>query len=435
MASTLSFTIPRGVRKVGDRFRSLFPEAGALASFANQCALFCFFLFGSTSLCALVRACPWAHSVSDLSRAVEQFPGDRFMRRLRASILRRYKGEVDPADFCFAVDDTSNPKYGRFTYRCGHWRDSKKPFLGQKVLVVVLVDIKRGFALPLAFAFAVKKTEPDYKSMPDLALGLFDDILAAGFPKLDVASDSWFDSAAFMLGLHRLGLTYAGEIKSNRVLRGSASPKVPWRKMPAFFAGRTRRAVRAKLEHPSHKKRRGRKSQRFMVEETVMIRKYPHPVKVVAVYNRRNEKKAFAYHLSTDRLMSGARLWLLGRARWNIEVMFRDLKQNLSFGRLPCTRKAGSDLAVAIPFAILVTLRLEPELWGLSKDDRRTIGTKVAEIREQALSQSLAVLMGRPGSKLAERLRARRAPERLRQKPRLKPAGGRARPASVGAQA
>jgi hypothetical protein len=420
----LSFTVPGGVRKVHDRFRSIFPTTGALAAYANQCALYCFFLFGCTSLCALARSCPWSRSVSDLSRAVEQFPGDRFMRRLRASILRRYKGELRPEDFVFAVDDTSNPKYGKFIYRCAHWHDSKKPVLGQKVLVVVLVDARRGIALPLAYAFAIKKTEPDYKSMPDLALDLFADILASGFPKLEVTCDSWFDSTAFMRGLKSLGLVYAGEIKSNRVLKAGASPKVPWRKMPDFFEGRPRRGVRAKAEHPSHRRRRGRKKMRFIVEETVMIRGYPDPVKVIAAYNRRRDKKAFAYHLSTDKLMTGARLWLLGRRRWCIEVMFRDLKQNLSFGRLPCTRKAGSDLAVAMPFAILVSLRLEPEIWGFAADDRRPIGALVAEIRERSLTQSFAVMLGRPDSPVTERLRARRDPARLKRKPRCKPAGG-----------
>lgn len=431
----LSCIVPRGVRKVCDRFKSLFPATGALASYANQCALFCFFLLGSTSLCALARSCPWTHSVSDLSRAVAEFPGDRFMRRLRASILRRYKGQVDPADFCFAVDDTANPKYGRGIYRCAHWYDSKKPVFGQKVLVLALVDVKRGFALPLAFAFAIKKTEPDYKSMPNLALDLLDDVLAAGFPALDVTCDSWFDSTDFLLGIRSRGLTFAGEIKSNRLVKAGASPKVPWRKMPDFFAGRPRREVRAKLAHPSQRRRRGRKKMRFFVEETVMIKRFPAPVKVIAVYNRRHDKKAFAYHLATDRLMSGARLWLLGRARWSIEVLFRDLKQNLSFGRLPCTRKAGSDLAVAIPFAILVTLRLEPELWGFSPDDVRTIGAKVAEIRERALAQSLDVVLGRPESKVAQSLKTRRATERLKRKPRVTPAAGRGRHGSVAAQA
>jgi hypothetical protein len=430
----ISFTVPGGVRKVSDRFRSVFPTSGALSAYANQCALYCFFLFGSTSLCALARSCPWSRSVSDLSRAVEQFPGDRFMRRLRASILRRYKGELTAEDFVFAVDDTSNPKYGKFIYRCSHWHDSKRPFLGQKVLVVVLVDARRGFALPLGYAFAVKKTEPDYKSMPTLALDLFTDILAAGFPKLEVTCDSWFDSVAFMLGLKALGLVYAGEIKGNRVLRAGASSKVPWRKMPDFFAGRSRRGVRAKADHPSHRRRRGRKKMRFIVEETVMIRGYPEPVKVIAAYNRRRDKKAFAYHLSTDKLMSGARLWLLGRRRWCIEVMFRDLKQSLSFGRLPCTRKAGSDLAVAIPFAVLTSLRLEPEIWGLEANDRRPIGAKVAEIRERSLSQSFAVMLGRPDSRLVERLRARREPSRLKRKPRCEPAGGQVKAETLVAQ-
>jgi hypothetical protein len=238
-----------------------------------------------------------------------------------------------------------------------------------------------------------------------------------------------------MAGLRRLGLTYAGEIKSNRVVRGGASPKVPWRKLVDFFSGRTRFEVRAKLDHPSHKKRRGRKEMRFFREATVVIRCFDAPVKVIAVYNDRRVGTPFAYHLSTDRLMSGARLWLLGRARWNIEDMFRDLKQNLSFGRLPCKGKTGSDLAVAIPFAILASLRLEPELWGLDANDRRTIGAKVAEIRERVLTSAVDVVVGRPGSALVKRLRARRAASILKQNPRVKPAASRVRSESVAAHA
>ncbi len=407
------------------------PKTGALAAYANLCALYCFFLFECTSLCELARRCPWSRSVSDLSRAVAAFPGDRFMRRLRASILRRYKGTLDPENFVYAVDDTSNPKYGKLIYRCSHWHDSKRPIFGQKILVIALVDARRGFALPLAYTFGVKKTDPDYKPMTELAVNLLSDIVDAGFPKLEVTCDSWFDSKEFMLGITRIGCVYAGEIKGNRVLRASASPKVPWRKMPDFFAGRSRREVRAKAEHPTHRRRRGRKKMRYMIEETAMIRGYPQPVKVIAVYNRRREKKAYAYYLSTNKLMSGARLWLLGRWRWNIEVLFRDLKQHLSFGRLPCTGKAGSDLAVAIPCDILVSLRLEPEIWGLAADDKRTIGAKVLEIRERSLSQSIGIILGRPDGRLAGRLRARRDPQRLTRKPWSKPAGSKKSPQTL----
>jgi IS4 transposase len=64
-------------------------------------------------------------------------------------------------------------------------------------------------------------------------------------------------------------------------------------------------------------------------------KKYPKMLNALAVYNRRNGKNAFAYYVSTDLKMIGARIWEITRARWKIEWMFPDLKQNLSFGSLP----------------------------------------------------------------------------------------------------
>jgi hypothetical protein len=108
------------------------------------------------------------------------------------------------------------------------------------------------------------------------------------------------------------------------------------------------------------------------------------------------------------------------RQSFTRQVMFRDLKQNLSFGRLPCAGEAASDLAVCMPFAILVSLRLEPALWGLSDDDKRTIGAKVADIQEHCLAQSLAKIIAKPLSPLIKRLQARRSEDWIKRKPRNK---------------
>ena len=87
----ISCTVPAGIRKVADRFKDIGDDR--FLNYSNQCAIMCLFLFGLTSLSDVARDCPWSHSVSDLSRAVQGFSGNRYMRRLRSSILRRYKGK------------------------------------------------------------------------------------------------------------------------------------------------------------------------------------------------------------------------------------------------------------------------------------------------------------------------------------------------------
>ena len=143
----------------------------------------------------------------------------------------------------------------------------------------------------------------------------------------------------------------------------------------------------------------------------------------------RRDKKAFAYYVSTNRLMSGAEIWALARSRWAIEVLFRDLKQNLAFGRLPCIGKEAADLAVCIPFALVVSLRLDnPEIWGLNPSEVDALGTKIAKIRETGFQKALNIITNNPEHRIVSRLRARRLQGRLNRKPVNKPAAGYSRP-------
>lgn len=391
------------------------------------CAFFCMALYNCKGLSELARTCPWSPSVSDLSRAIGGWNSNRFMRRLRASILRRYAGKLNPADFSYAIDDTANPKYGKGIYGSGRWGGSGGQYNGQKILVVVLVDRKRGIALPIHYAFARKEgIDPDFKSMPSLAIDLLKDCVAGGFPPLPVTCDSWFDSKDFMKELEAIGLSYDGEIKANRKIKGSPSPNVKWQKLKPFFTGEERKSVLAKPYGERRKRRkRGRKKQKYIVEKVVMISGIRHPVKMIAVYNNRRDTKAFAYYISTNRLMSGAELWALARSRWAIEVLFRDLKQNLAFGRLPCTGKEAADLAVCVPFALIVSLRLDdPAVWGLDKANDDAIGTMLAKIREASLNKAITLISSNPKHRTVERLRARRQAERINKKPVNKPAAG-----------
>ncbi len=272
----ISFTASKEIRKWCDRSKDLFSDLGI--NFKFQCALYGYFLFGASSLSEFSRLCPSSYSVSSLSRAVAKFRPNRTMRRLRASILKRYPN-MNPDDFCYAVDDTSNPRYGKTIFRSGRFGGSGGVYNGQKILVLVLVNIKEGFALPLAYSFiASKNSDPEnYTPGHQVAIDLFSEILESGFPQLPVTADSWFDSHEFMLNLQSIGLNYCGEIKSNRKVMGMSYRL--WKSLKSFFKNKNRKKT---------------KKKKFYSEELLMIRKFIHPIKCIALFNNRSDKKAFA---------------------------------------------------------------------------------------------------------------------------------------------
>jgi SRSO17 transposase len=329
-----------------------------MGNYTNLCALTAYYFLGCENLSELARTCPWSTSVSELSRAIQDFNGNRFMRRLRASILKRYKDQpLNANDFVFAIDDTSNPKYSEKAYRCSRWKSSNGAYTGQKILVIVLVDIKREIAIPLHYIFASQKKDPEYKPLLEHAIDLFKEILNAGFPPLLVAADSWFDGVDFFSQLKSIGLEYAGEVKGKRLVKTNPGPNVRWQYLPKTFKDRQRVRLYTRLDSAKVKSRK--KRAKCGAEAVIKIKNFRQPLKCVAVYNARNSKQAFAYYASTDVTLTGARLWEISRARWKIECLFRDLKQFLSFGKLPSSSKEAADLAVCIPFLIYTSLRLD----------------------------------------------------------------------------
>ena len=76
------------------------------------------------------------------------------MRRLRASILKKLQKDLNANDYCYAIDDTINPKYGKHVFGNGYWGKSNKTTVqGQKIMVLVLVNKKTGYALPIHYFF------------------------------------------------------------------------------------------------------------------------------------------------------------------------------------------------------------------------------------------------------------------------------------------
>jgi hypothetical protein len=335
--------LPEGIRKVSDCYKAIYAAEGV--GFANMTALFTYFLFSSTSLCELARMHVNSPSVSELSRAIQSFPGNRFMRRCRSSILNKYDGELNVDDFVLAIDDTDNPKYGKSIYGCGNWVAKHSAYFGQKVLVISLVDMRRAIAIPLNYAFLVNKGHPDHENAIKKVIGLLDIQITEKWPKLNVVADSWFDSADLRLACMERGITLVTEIKVNRLGRQNVGRNVKYKRLSDHFSNPKYEV----MANPFKKNPgRGRPKLKFTESKILQLRTIKTPIKIVAVYNRRTDSEAFAYYATTDREMPGAKVWKIFRARWCIEVLFRDLKQHLSFGKLSCNSKEAADLAVCL---------------------------------------------------------------------------------------
>ena len=417
----LSCTVPSGVRKIADRYKDIFTSESG--NYTTLCALLYYFLFGLEGLSELARTTAWSSSVSELSRSVHLFNANRYMRRLRQKIFRHYDGKLDPHNFVFAVDDTSNPRYGKKIFGAASWTSSTGPFFGQKILVVTLVDKARKIALPVAYAVLLKKTDKDYQKAHDVATNLLEEVCDRhAFPKLPVTTDSWFDSAEFMEELEKRSFTFVGEIKSNRKVKTNPSPFAKWGSLKNIFDGKRRIRARTCFDIANLVKRK--KKGKCLAQTRLFIRKRNKALNAIAVYNRRNGKDAFAYYASTDLSMSGTTIWEISRSRWRIECLFRDLKQNLSFGRLSCKGENASDLAICIPFLLITSLRLDDleEVWSLANADALSVGECVRRIREMHLSHSITVLVNRDDPDLKNRIKARRSLTTLNRKPVLKAA-------------
>ena len=398
----INIRVPQGIRKVADQIKNIFLDSPHFG-YNNICSLLVLFLFDLENLSELGRNSPWASSTSELSRAVQSFEPNRFMRRLQKSILRRYKGKINADDFCLAVDDTDNPKYGKGIFRAGNWKSSKGKYFGQKILMIVLVDIKRGIALPLSYEFLAKKDDPDYQLAFDVAIRLLQELFELGIPKIPLVADSWFFSADFATKLKNMGIDFIGEMKSNRKVKKTTQHSECWSSLLKLFAG-------------LKKKKFGKKKAVKWYQECLLrVKKIDFKLRVIAVYNNRKERNPFAYYASTNSEISGARILKFYKARWKIECLFRDLKQWLSFGRLPCRGENAAHLAVCLPLALIVSLRLDsPQGWGLDKRD--SIGKMISIVRENSLEKSLDFLVHNKESKLVDDLRARRDRSRVNKK-------------------
>jgi hypothetical protein len=391
--------VPSKIRKVYFLFKDIFTLQGF--SYEESCAILTYFFLGCHTISDFVRRYPWSPSVSSMARALQNFEPNRFMRRNRTQVLKKMS-TCGHGDFCYAVDDTANPKYGSSIFGSGSFHSSSGPYFGQKVLILVIVDLKTRRAYPISYVFLTGKTDPQHIPGPCRALDLIQEAIHFGFPPLPVAADSWFDSKEFIEAIKNLGCAFAGELKGNRLARPNINPKTARKKLGQWFEG----LQRVRLSQTKFQKRKEKRGKAFS-HKILFINGSNDPLQIIAVYNRINGVVPFAFYATNDPSMTGAKLWRYSRARWAIEVLFRDLKQSLGFGKLSAGGEGGAHLAVCIPLILLTSIRIHSkEIW--ESEGGESAGIIIKRHREKAFSQAIDTLVENPSSLRIIQLRARR---------------------------
>jgi hypothetical protein len=416
----LSFVVPPLARTIADRYKDVLEPV----PFPLLCAYIASFVWNSGSFADFVRAAPWTSSLSTMSLGLKEFSDvylNRAMKRLCWSVLKRIK--KNQSEWIFVFDTTANPKRVAGLRGRGNWATSSgNVFDGRNLVVLTVVNTKTGHAIPVAWAPCIKSKDDavNGKSAWELVLELLDSVVALNFPKLPIAGDSWFDGVPFLEELNKRGFTFNIELKSSRKAKSNISPNAKWESLATQLENSKKQAVEVgtkEIETITP----GLRGKKFVAAKLLWIRqskvdvngnKPEMRVQVTAVYNHASDKKPFAFYATNDRSQSSVWQWQMARWRWNIEVLFRDLKQELAWGKLACESQEGNNAAIVIPFLIIAYIRLEINL-----DNDKSIGTILTKERQANTIQSIEFIMNNPKHGLLVKFKNRMNPERACLKP------------------
>jgi SRSO17 transposase len=407
----IAVSYPKLVRDVCEDYAHLFRNTAL--KFAPLCAVTAIALFGIDSLCEGARVLPNTPSVSTLAQALKDFDAKKFLTRARAIFLATYASDEMQERVIYVVDDTPIPKAGKNNYAAGYWSTSShQKYHGQKVLVLAAVDTVTGAAFPLSFRFALKSDVDGYKPAGELVVDLLDEILNAGLPKKPLVADSGFDSKDLIAACVERGVHLYVEMKCNRKVRHATARTIPKKKLSTYFRNGERTPVTLKIHGQERK-------EKYICTKHAYINGYSSPVKVSAVFNKRCGFNVHGYFLTTDMSADGSKMWEMSRHRWAIEVLFRDMKQHFSLGKLRGRSRQDAESSICIPFILVLNIRTsQMRTAGAMRLSRlETIGTVVTRIKFESLSKSIKLLSSPPQEKLRRRVAARRSPQRIDKKP------------------
>jgi len=162
------------------------------------------------------------------------------LRRQRLALLRQALGETP---FILCLDETGDRKKGHTTDYAASQYIGNLHTLANGVVSVNAYGLLGTTTFPLLFR--IFKPQPRlkpgdaYKTKPQLAVEIIEELLALGFRFSVVLADSLYgESGPFIAALHRLGLQYVVAIRSNHgvwMLPGQRIRQTRWRPFERVF--------------------------------------------------------------------------------------------------------------------------------------------------------------------------------------------------------
>jgi hypothetical protein len=324
------------------------------------------------------------------------------MKRARASIIRKLGSsiETDPERFRIAFDSTENPRRISGLAHCGNWASSNGSiFFGLNIMVLALVDTKTGSAYPLMWARCQKKgSNQNHKRGWQLVIDMLSQLRVEGFTNVTVVGDSWFDGNAFLEALVSMKVRFVIEAKSTRryhINESSNSIRLRADKMLEDAKKEaTQVGTREKQIEPGLKNARYVSRVYGFIQLDVKTKK-AMKLQIVGAFNHPREKSPFSIYISNELLKPSTWHWGSARARWNIEVLFRDLKQLLSWGQPPFETSEGALMTLTLPLLIVNALRLsDNEKLGIEFLSSSSLGAKLSYLIDENFCDTIDKIIG-----------------------------------------
>jgi hypothetical protein len=382
------------------------------------------YVAGCRSLNDFTRSYPKSMSVSSLCEAIAKFDPSHIIKRLRKRALKRILQSDNPSeDFIFTVDDTDNLKYGKYIHGIGRFnKHGKISYQGQRIIFLVMTDRKTGRVFPLAYQFCTNQNTSDHIPGCERVILMLKELKENGFPShIPLVADSWFAGDKFVNQLTQEGFTYVLEAKRNWYCK-SYDNGTNSKYYPLTVLSKQKKKERVSFTlYPSNSRLRRTRSyqQKTFVGR---FRSFKKSARIVCVYNQNGQstKEPFAYYFTNAKEKSAEWVITRMRERWSIEVMFRDLKQNLLFGKHSLRGATGAHLSVCIPLMLYDELSEQSET---TEQPNCTLGYQLKKLRaEMERRTETQLIEGRhfkqkvSGISLKELIEIRRSLERINKK-------------------
>ncbi len=168
---------------------------------------------------------------------------DWSVEALRAARLELTRQALRERPFILCIDETGDRKKGHTTDYVAHQYIGNVHTLANGVVSVNAYGVLDTVTFPLAFRIykPQRRLKPGdvYKSKPQLAIELIQELAAHGFHFSVVLADSLYgESGEFVSALHRLGLRYVVAIRSNHgvwMFPGQRFRRTRWRPFARMF--------------------------------------------------------------------------------------------------------------------------------------------------------------------------------------------------------